>query len=379
VYLHESTLREIESLFHRNFDQYEELGASLSLWQNGEVVLELARGYKTKEITAEKNGEWNTDTLIPVYSATKGPASATLLMILKENALSPETLVTEVWADFPNKQASFAHLLSHQCGLSLLDKEASVYDYGAVIQAVEQQVPAWNIGEGHGYHPRTFGFLLDECARQITGEKIGYHFKHRIADPLEIEMWIGLPEEHHHRVGTLYPGKMDKSDLETGFYKEFNQSGSLVQKSFSSPKGLRAVHEMNHPKAWAAGFPAMGGVATASALAKFYQAAIGEIEFFSQDVLDWMATSQIMGDDRVLKTKTHFTCGFQKDPLDSFGQKLRNNYGASEDAFGHPGAGGSHAFGDPLCGISFAYTMNQMELSVLPGAKSIDIVQAIYG
>jgi len=374
VFLQQSTITSIEALFQRNFEQYQELGASLSLWQHGEEILNLAAGYKTKE----KDSVWDIETLIPVYSATKGPAAATLLMVLAEHGLTIDHRVTDVWAAFPNKQATFAHLLSHQAGLSSLDQRADVYAYGEVISAIENQDPAWQIGEGHGYHPRTFGFLLDECARNITRQKIDSLFTEKIAKPLDIHMWIGLPEAYHPRVGTLYPGKMDKSDLQSGFYKEFNTAGTLVQKSFSSPAGLRAVHEMNDPKAWSAGFPAMGGVATASALAKFYQAAIGEINLFSQDVLEWMRVSQIMGDDKVLKTPTHFTCGFQKDPIDPFGQKIRQNYGISTEAFGHPGAGGSHAFGDPVSGISFAYTMNQMELSVLPGAKSLDLVKAIF-
>ena len=95
------------------------------------------------------------------------------------------------------------------------------------------------------------------------------------------------------------------------------------------------------------------------------------------DVLEWMKGSQSMGEDKVLITPTHFTCGFQKDPLDVGGSKIRYNYGRSMNAFGHPGAGGSHAFADPDSGVSFAYTMNQMDLSVLPGLKSSRIVEAL--
>ena len=135
---------------------------------------------------------------------------------------------------------------------------------------------------------------------------------------------------------------------------------------------------MNTPKAWTSGLPAMGGVATADALAKFYQACIGQIDCFSDDVLEWMRESQAMGDDKILCTPTHFSCGFQKDPLDPNGNKIRQHYGSSLNAFGHPGAGGSHAFGDPDSGISFAYTMNQMDLAVLPGAKSLNLIQKLF-
>ncbi|HEY8962539.1 MAG TPA: serine hydrolase, partial [Luteolibacter sp.] len=118
---------------------------------------------------------------------------------------------------------------------------------------------------------------------------------------------------------------------------------------------------------------------TASALAKFYQAAIGALASpLSPAVRSALATLQIQGEDRILLRETAFTCGCQQDPVDESGAKKRRLYGPSPEAFGHPGAGGSHAFGDPATGISFAYVMNQMELSVFPGPKSLDLVEALF-
>ncbi len=367
-------LEKVIACFENNFISHGELGASVSVWQHGEEILNLAHGWCEKE----KQRAWTSETLVPVYSATKGPASAVLLRELEKNGLTPESRVVQVWSDFPNDSASFEEMMSHQCGLSGLDQAASVYDFDAVISAVEAQEPSWDLGDGHGYHPRTYGFLLDQCVRLLSGDTLGEIWHKEIAQVLGIDLFIGLPDSEFSRVAKLYPGKMDKSELDSGFYKEFNQPGSLVKRAFSSPKGLHAVHEMNTPQAWQSGLPAMGGVATASALAKFYQACIGNIEFFSEDVMEWMRQSQSMGDDKVLMTPTHFSCGFQKDPLDEQGQKLRKHYGESLSAFGHPGAGGSHALGDPESGLSFAYTMNQMDLSVLPGEKSSRMIAACF-
>ena len=136
---------------------------------------------------------------------------------------------------------------------------------------------------------------------------------------------------------------------------------------------------MNDPRAWSAGLPALGGVGTASALAKFYQAVIGSIASpLSASIRHSLATPQISGNDRVLLRPTTFTCGAQRDPLDAAGQKLRQLYGPSFSAIGHPGAGGSHGFGDPETGISFAYVMNQMDLRVMPGLKCVELVQALF-
>lgn len=375
MYLSDQVIENAIEKFHQNFEDHDELGASLAIWQHGEPVVEIASGWKDKS----REQAWQQDTLVPVYSATKGPASATLLIALHKHGYTPLDKVTTVWPKFPHPDATFAQLLSHQCGLAAIDKYVSIFDYNAVIDAIETQQPNWPLGSAHGYHPRTFGFLLDEVCRKLEGRRIGECFAEWIAKPLGLEMWIGLPESEFHRMATLYPGKMKKSDLESSFYKDFNKKGTLVRRTFNSPRGLNSVQEMNKPEAWQSALPAMTGVATASALAKFYQASIAEIELFNEDVLKWMATPLIMGDDLILKTPTHFSCGFQFDPLDSFGQKLRNNYGPSERAFGHPGAGGSHAFGDPDAGLSLAYTMNQMELAVLPNQKSLGIIEALYG
>ena len=370
-----SSLGELLHRFEENFRSKGELGASVSVWWRGEEVLSVGEGWFEKE----RVRRWSADTLVPVYSATKAPAAATLLMALDARGLGPETPVREVWPGFPLAEARFGDLLSHQCGLAALDRRASVWEHDEVVAAIEAQEPAWRPGDGHGYHPRTFGALLDEPVRRLTGRTLGEEWREKIAAPLGLDFWIGLPEKEWPRVARLYPGKAAAEDLQSGFYKEFNTEGTLTRRAFGSPRGLHSVQEMNDPKAWSAGFPAMGWVGTASALAKFYQAAIGAIDSPLGDrVKRALATVRIGGDDRVLIQPTAFSCGCQCDPLDSAGRKSRELYGPSPEAFGHPGAGGSHALGDPASGVSFAYVMNQMELGVMPGSRCVGLVEALF-
>ncbi len=317
--------------------------------------------------------------MVPVYSATKVPAAATLLMALASRGLNEETPVREVWPRFPVPEARFFHLLSHQCGLAALDRRASVLNHAEVVEAIEAQTPAWPPGDGHGYHPRTFGALVDEPVRRLTGLPLGGYWREVIAGPLGLDFWIGLPPTEWKRVATLYPGKAGKDDLADAFYKQLTTSGTFTRRAFSSPRGLHAIHEMNEPRAWSAGLPALGGVSTASALAKFYQAAIGSIESpLTPRVRHALATPRSAGYDRVLLRPTVFTCGAQQDPVDENGRKLRHIYGPSPTAFGHPGAGGSHGMGDPETGVSFAYVMNQMDLSVMPGLKCVEMIEALF-
>ena len=370
-----SALGGMLEVFERNFRDRGELGASVCVWWDGMELVSTSHGWCEKECRRE----WTDDTLAPVYSATKGPASAALLHALDTHGLNDASPVREVWPKFPLPRASFAEMLSHQCGLAALDAPVSVWDHAAVIAACEAQTPMWRPGDGHGYHPRTFGFLLDECVRRLTGVSLGVWWRREIAVPLGIDVWIGLPEAEWPRVAKLYPGRAENSNLADGFYAQFNAKESLTSRAFGSPQGLHAVHEMNSPKAWAAGFPAMGGVASARGLAKFYQAVIGRVPApFSPRVRRALAGPQSQSHDRVLLRETCFTSGCQRDPLDQTGGKIRHLYGPSTRAFGHPGAGGCHAFADPESGVSFAYVMNQMEMSVMPGLKCRDMVAALF-
>jgi len=369
-----SQLGELLEVFEENFRARGELGASVSVWWRGEELLGEGRGWCERE----RRRRWDERTLVPVYSASKGPAAAALLLALDEHGLGVATPVCEVWPAFPAGEADFGMLLSHQCGLPVLDRSADLFDHAAVVAALEDQQPAWAPGAAHGYHPRTFGSLVDEPVRRLSGHSLGEFWRRRIAAPLGLEFWIGLPQAEWPRVAELVPGRASAGEFQSGFYREFQREGSLTRRAFSSPRGLRSVQEMNDPRAWAAGLPALGGIGTAGALAKFYQAAIGAIPSpLGARVRAALAGRRVEGEDRVLQQPTSFTAGCQMDPRDAAGAKRRRVFGESAAAFGHPGAGGSHAFGDPARGLSFAYTMNQMELSVMPGERCRGLVEAL--
>ena len=181
--------------------------------------------------------------------------------------------VAEFWPEFAQagkEKITLAQLLSHQAGLCALDARVDVFDYGGVIPALEVQEPLWPPGTAHGYHARTFGFLLDELMRRIAGKTLSHYWHENFARPLELDFWIGLPEEENPRVAPIYAAKSGKPPEPAQFYRDLVTPGTLARKTFSSPYGLKSISEMNNPAIRAQPIVSFGGIGSASALAKFY-------------------------------------------------------------------------------------------------------------
>lgn len=372
----------LEEAFAENFDCCNELGASVSVWKDGAEIFSLNRGYTATDQAAE----WTARTLVPVFSATKGISAATFLLALHRAGQTPDMAAGELWPSFPLSHARLSQVLSHQCGLAALAHPADLFDHAACVAAIEETSPAWMPPE-HGYHPHTFGPIIDELMLRLTGETIAAYWERELRGPLGIDFYLKLPEREFGRVATLYPAKADKEELGTPFYLEYMKPGTRIFNSFRSLTGLGSVRSMNTPKAWTCGSPALGGVASAQGMAAFYQACLGQLNgngpcspdegLIPQQVTDWMKTFVIDGPDLTMLTPTAFSCGMMLDPVDpETGESIRNLFGIR--GFGHAGAGGSHAFADPATGVSFGYAMNHMDLSVLPGKKTQRLLKALH-
>ena len=196
-------------LFQENFEKFGELGAAVSVWQNGKPVVDLYGGF----CDAGREKPWTADTVVLVWSATKGIGSACVLHALQQHKIELNRPVAEFWPEFGQAgkdKITLGQLLSHQAGLCALDQRVDVLDYDGVIRALEAQTPLWPPGTAHGYHARTFGFLLDELMRRITGKTLSDYWQENFARPLELDFWIGLPEKENSRVATIYAAKSGK-------------------------------------------------------------------------------------------------------------------------------------------------------------------------
>jgi len=179
----EELKKRIAPLFQENFMRFGELGAAVSVWQNGTSIVDLYGGFRD----ARREHRWASDTIVLVWSATKGIGSACVLHVLQENKIDIHERVAEFWPQFARagkERITLAQLLSHQAGLCALDRRVDVLDYGAVIRALEEQKPLWPPGTAHGYHARTFGFLLDELVRRIAGKPLTEYWQEVFVEPL---------------------------------------------------------------------------------------------------------------------------------------------------------------------------------------------------
>lgn len=368
----------LEPLFAENFERFGELGSAISVWQNGEPMLELCGGFQD----TKREKAWTNDTLVLVWSATKGIGGACLLHALQQESITLDRRVADFWPEFAQagkEKISIAQLVSHAAGLCALDQAVDIKDRVAVVTALAKQKPLWPPGSAHGYHARTFGFLLDELIRRISGSSISDYWRKKFAEPLALDFWIGLPAELNDRCATIYAARVGQPPEPAQFYRDLAMPGTLPRRTFTSPLGLNSVSAMNRPENRALEIASFSGIGSARALAKFYAmlangGEFGGHRYFDEETIALMSATIVDGIDRVFELPIAFSAGFMKNSA----QSPQKFFGPSKRAFGHPGAGGSHAFADPENKIAFAYVMNQMEQSVLPNAKSMRLINQLY-
>lgn len=375
----------VQQAFEKNFADGVEVGTALSIFRGGREVVSLCGGF----CDSARSVPWNDETLVLIWSATKGVAAACTLHAMQEAGVDLHTRVADFWPEFAQAgkgALTLGQVLSHRAGLcALKEPSANILDRESVVRAIEKQTPLLPVEAGPAYGPRVFGFVLDEILRRLAGgESLATYWRRVFADPLGIDLWIGLPENQNTRVATILPPRAGPPAAgDELFLRAFTDPNSLTRRAFASPPGLSGISAMNNPQVRAASLPSMGGIGSAHALAKFYaMLASGGCKegkvFFKNETLEWMSTRLTQGFDPVLQREMSFSAGFMMDPLDGNGCKIRSLLGPSLSAFGHAGAGGSLGFADPEQGVGFGYVMNQMESGVLPHERCTSLVRAFY-
>jgi CubicO group peptidase (beta-lactamase class C family) len=247
------------------------------------------------------------------------------------------------------------------------------------------EAPFWPPGTRQGYHALTFGHLVGEVVRRISGQDLGTFFQEQIAQPLHLDFHLGLPEEAEPRVApTIRPDALPRGEPLSRFLAAANSDPQSVQALIVRNTGRR-VGDQDSRQAHAAVLPSQGGITNARGLAGLYAPLALEGSFLGVRLVDGEtlaemgAASSASPIDATLLVGLRFGLGFLKSsdnrrgPLGGTDSLI-----LSETAFGHPGMGGSLGFADPAARLSFGYTMNKQGRGVLLNERGQSLVDAVY-
>ncbi|MFD0683513.1 serine hydrolase domain-containing protein [Actinomadura fibrosa] len=344
------------------------VNAALAVHVGGERVIDLWKGPDHRE-----------DSIMGLYSATKGAAGIVLAVLVERGLLDLDAPVARYWPEFAaagKQDITVRMLASHQAGLVNVDGGYTVGEliaHAPLAELLAAQAPLWTPGEGHGYHAVTIGTLLDELVRRVTGTPLGAFFRREIAEPRGIDVHIGLPEPDERRllpVRPVAPGRMPGGQGLPPFFvraMEPGRSGGPPVAAEGEPAddllGMRAFR--------AAGVPSIGGFGSARGLAAMYAAVLpgADAPLVGAATLKAVTEVQAAGDDLVLPFPTSFATVFQRPARF-----------AGPASFGHDGAAGAQAYADPDLGVAFGYvtdTPSGMGASSITGELTALLAQAL--
>ena len=361
----------VRDAFAANFDAASpgggELGARFSLAIEGEVVVDLMGGWADRKHQVA----FGPDTLTPLFSTTKAVAALLIARLVDQGRLTYDQTVASVWPEFAQagkQDVTVGQVMSHQDGLSGFPDEtdpAIWFDWQATTAKLAAMAPLWPVGSASGYHPITFGFIAGEIFRRVDGRTMGTALREDLAEPLGLDLWIGLPDSEHARCAEL---------MRPTAVPKFGAMNDAVKAAFMTKwaaPGGRGTADWRRAE-----IPSANGHATAPALARLMGALAsgGEldgVQVLSPETMEKARAERIVGQDLVLPFTISWGAGFMRNTPNFF-------YGPTPDAFGHSGWGGSCAFADPSRGVSGAYVMNRQGTELIGDPRPVRLIQAAY-
>jgi CubicO group peptidase (beta-lactamase class C family) len=377
----------VRDAFEANFARGLEVGAGLCVHVDGRKVVDLCGGAFD---SGDGQRPYGPDALQFVFSSTKGATAACAHLLAQRGLLDFDEPVATYWPEFAQAgkgDLPVRYLLSHQAGLPVVDRTLTTSEFLAwdpIVAALAEQAPVWEPGTAHGYHAVSYGYLVGEVVRRISGRSLGTFFADEIAGPLGLEFYIGLPGELEARVSPIVGGSILSAAAGAGDGDGDSDGGgfskTLLARALNLAGAIRDLDWMNLPEWHAAEMPAANGITNAVSLSRMYAGLTGPVEggpsepLLTSDEVEKARTVLTFGEDKVFAS-----VGFpmhQKIGLGFWVASPEALYGG-EGAFGHSGAGGSYGFADPERGLAVGYVMNKMSAELLD-PRPHGIVSSIY-
>lgn len=366
--------KSVENAFRQNMAERDEVGAACCVYHHGEIVVDLWGGLADPKTSTP----WQEDTLAVVFSSTKGVTAIMINLLIERGLLDPDQPIAHYWPEFAAAGKAgipVEMILSHSAGLPIIDEPLTLAEclaWEPVIEAIARQKPIWEPGEKHGYHVRTYGWILGELIRRVTGMSPGQFLADEIATPLAADFHIGLDQQHEARVCRMIgpPESQDPAVREA--MRRIVGPDTLLGRALHGPSQLFHYDSMWNTRALhAAEMPSSNGIGTARGLACLYAATITELAgppLLSSQTIARAIEPRSAGKDAILGIPTVFGRGFMRPPSLATG--------ASPGAFGHPGAGGSLGMADPHLGLALGYVMNRMAPGLSGDLRAAALAQA---
>ena len=329
--------------------------AAVCVYQNGQAVVDLAAG--TANVLT--GAPYSLDTLQLVFSTTKGITALVAHMLVERGLLNLDLPVASYWPEFAQKGKEaipVRQLLTHEAGVPSLDTHVNhqeFLDWECITGKLAAQLPLWPPGSAHGYHSLTYGFLVGEVVRRVTGMTLGRWFALNVGEILRARFYIGLPPGLEHAVAQIVATPEFFSLVPSG-----SSPTSIAARSMNFVQPPLAMSDFNSEAFHRAELPAINGIGTANALARIYAAMIGSVDgvrLLSETTVEHLRQEHWRGNDLV---NTEF-----KDDALGLGFVLPAAYNplGGPGSFGSSGLGGSRAWAIPERNLAFAYVMNRAQ------------------
>ncbi|MEZ5232111.1 MAG: serine hydrolase domain-containing protein [Acidimicrobiales bacterium] len=370
----------VREAFEENFDRHGEVGASVCVTVGGETVVDLWGG--TVAGSGDDVAPWGPDTLTTVFSSTKGAVALAAHVLVDAGEIDLDRLVTDYWPEFGaggKERATVRMLLDHTVGVPAWREKVpkgEVYDFDAMAERCAREAAFWEPGTRQGYHMLSFGWLIGEVIRRVSGRSLGTFLREAVAEPSGADFWLGVPESEEHRVAKVIPFLPDPGSPSAFTAAIRADRAGIPALALLNQGGMNPNSRESH----AAEIGGGGGVSSGRGLAQLYRR-FGTGEAVGAATLARMGRVHAATErDATLGVATRFALGFMcsmdnRRRPDGFD---RDSCLLSDTAFGHVGAGGSIGFCDPAEQLSMGYVMNRMGEGMLLNERGQGLVDAVY-
>ncbi|MEU6530629.1 serine hydrolase domain-containing protein [Streptomyces sp. NPDC046928] len=367
----------VRTAFEANFRERGELGAAVAVTVGGETVVDLWGGWAD----GARSRPWERDTLVNVWSTTKGPTALCAHILADRGLLDLDAPVAFSWPEFAaagKEEVLVRHLLAHRAGLSGLREPHTLqdlYDWELTTRRLAATEPWWAPGTRSGYHALTYGFLVGEVVRRVSGLRPAAFLEREVTGPLGVDFTIGLPEKESGRAAELVQPPAGASGERPAALDALPPAALAA---LANP--AVGADQANTPAWRAAEIPAANGHGTARAVAALYGIFAGGGSYGGRKILSPEAAERVReGQGRCRDLVLGAGLGHETEiGLGLWLSGPNGSYGPNPRAFGHDGFGGSCGLADPEAGVSLGYVMNRMGPHIADDPRKMSLVDAVY-